>query len=301
MIDKIKKLAKEKNAIILSHNYQSEDVQKVATFVGDSYELSKIAAKNDAKIIVFCGVHFMAESAYMLSPDKKIILPAIDAGCPMADMIDDKELECMKKDHPNAKVVLYINSSAKAKAIADSCCTSSNAIKVVNNIDADEIIFAPDKNLANYVSKKCNKKIIPANGYCPRHNALTIDDVKKARAMHPNAILIVHPECPEDIILNADEVFSTGEMVTFAKKTSAKEIIVGTENSMIFRLKAENSNIKYYPLKENFICENMQKTTLDLIYTTLLNETNLITVEDKVAKKAVSCLNEMLRLAALND
>lgn len=293
----IRKLAKEKNAVILAHNYVLPEVQDVADYTGDSLELARIAAKNSAEIIVFAGVHFMAESASMLSPTKKVLLPALNAGCPMADMAEAADVVEMKKKYPNAKVVTYINSTAAVKAVSDVCCTSSNARRIVERIDGDQILFLPDKNLASYVQRFTTKEIIPWNGFCPIHAQFSAVKLAEIKAMYPGAKVMVHPECPPDVVDLADEVLSTGEMVKFVETFTEKQLIVATELGMIHRLKKANPNIEYIAASPDFICPNMKKNNLETIYTVLRDESNIITVPPEIAEKAVAALELMLKLS----
>jgi len=297
LITDIKKLATKKNALILAHNYQNDDVQDIADVTGDSLELARIANKNDAEIIVFCGVHFMAESAAILSPEKLVLLPEITSGCPMADMATKDEILKMKALHPNAKVVTYINSSADVKSVSDVICTSSNAQKIVDRIDANEIIFVPDKNLGSYVKNNSKKKIILWEGFCPTHENFSKDDLLKVKQENPKALVMVHPECNSDVIKLADRVFSTGQMVQFVKETDAKEIIVGTEIGMIHKLKSVANHIKYIEPSKSFICPNMKKNTLEKVYLALKNEKPAITVDSDIAIKAKKALDKMLELS----
>jgi quinolinate synthase len=297
MVKEIKKLAAEKNAVILAHNYQNGEIQDVAHINGDSLQLAREAADTHAEIIVFCGVHFMAESAAMLSPEKKVILPVLDAGCPMADMVDPQGLRELKEEHPDAMVVTYINSSAEVKALSDVICTSSNAVNIVRKVDAQKIIFTPDKNLAAYVQRFTEKEVIPWKGFCPTHENFTLDDLLKIKGEHPHALVMVHPECRAEVIDNADEVLSTGQMVKFVEKTDAKKIIVGTESGMIHRLKAAAPGVEFIPASGSFICFNMKKISLEKLYHSLLNESPVITVNKDVREKAVGALNRMLELS----
>jgi quinolinate synthase len=295
--EKIKQLAREKNAIILAHNYQNEEIQDIADISGDSLELARKAAENDADIIVFCGVHFMAESASILSPQKKVLLPEPGAGCPMADMAAPEDLIEMKKKHPNAKVVTYINSTADIKALSDVICTSSNAQKIVDRIDSDEIIFLPDKNLGNYVQRFTSKKIIYWEGFCPTHEKFTVSDLEKVKNEHPDAYVMVHPECQPEIVDMADGVFSTGQMVDFVRNTKEKKVIVGTEIGMIHKLKSVAPGIEYIPASKSFICLNMKKIDLDKVYNSLLNEVTVISVDEETRNKANTALKKMLELS----
>jgi len=294
---KIKDLAREKNAIILAHNYQNPEIQDVADITGDSLELAQKAADNDADIIVFCGVHFMAESASILSPDKKVILPVKEAGCPMADMAEAEDLGEMKKEYPEAKVVTYINSTAAIKAISDVVCTSSNAQKIVDRINGEQIIFLPDKNLANYVQRFTKKEIIPWKGFCPTHENFTLQQLKKVKSDNPDAVVIVHPECRPDVVDDADHVFSTGGMVKFVSETKEKKVIVGTEKGMIHKLRSVNPDIEYIAAAETFICPNMKKITLEILYSSILNEETIITVDKEISEKSRLALDKMLELS----
>jgi quinolinate synthase len=293
----IKQLAKEKNAIILAHNYQPGDIQDIADVSGDSLELARIAAKNNADIIVFCGVHFMAESASILSPEKTVLLPDEHAGCPMADMVEEEDLLKLKVEHPDAKVVAYINSTAAVKAHCDVICTSSNAVKIVQRIDAEKIIFVPDRNLGSYVQKFTDKEIILWEGFCPTHERYTVEDLNKIKSQHPDALVMVHPECNPSVVDLADKVFSTGEMVSFVKETTVKKIIVGTESGMIHKLQSENPQIEYISASEDFICPNMKKITLEKLYNSLLNNIKEIKVDESTALKANKALKAMLELS----
>jgi quinolinate synthase len=235
--DKIKELKKRRNAVILAHNYQLPEVQDVADYRGDSLELSRIAAKTEAEVIVFCGVHFMAETASILSPQKKVIVPDLEAGCPMANMITANDVRELKKKHPKAVCVGYVNTSAEVKAELDFCCTSTNAVAVVSALkDKEEIIFIPDKYLADYVSKQTGRKLISWNAFCPTHIKILPEDIKREKKFHPEAKVMVHPECLPQVVALADAVLSTSRMSKFAQETSAKEIIVGTEVGLIYRL-----------------------------------------------------------------
>jgi quinolinate synthase len=297
IIEHIRDLSKSKNAIILAHNYQNAEIQHIADYTGDSLELSRIAAKNDAEIIVFCGVHFMAESAYILSPQKKVLLPDKSAGCPMADMADAHALVQMKKEYPDATVVTYINSTAAVKAESDVCCTSSNAVKIVQKLEADTILFLPDKNLAAYVQRFTDKTIIPWKGFCPTHERFSVDDLKSIKNEHPDGVVMVHPECNPDVIDLADEVLSTGQMVTFVKETDRKKIIVGTEMGMIHKLRSVAPDKEYILASETFICPNMKKITLEKILSSLTDEEPRIIVQEEIRVKALGSLTRMLELS----
>lgn len=297
IIGEIKKLARAKNAIILAHNYQIDEIQDIADFSGDSLELSQIAAKNNASMIVFCGVHFMAESASILSPQKKVIIPDPAAGCPMAEMVGPEDVIELKKENPGAKVVTYINSTAAVKAESDVICTSSNAQKIVERIDADKIIFLPDKNLGSYVQRFTNKKIILWKGFCPTHENFSREELASMRKKYPNALVMVHPECRPEVIDMADEVLSTGHMVKFVQTTDAKQIIVGTEIGMIHKLKSVAPHIEYIPASDSFICPNMKKINLKVLLKGLENEETVVSVSSDIRDRAQRALNLMLKLS----
>ncbi len=294
---KITELKEKRNAVILAHNYQPGEIQDAADFIGDSLGLSRTAAETAADIIVFCGVRFMAETAKLLSPGKKVIMPDINAGCPMADMITKEGLVSLKKQHPGAVVVGYVNTTADVKTEIDICCTSGNAVQVINSIESGrEIIFVPDKYLASYVSKKTGRKFISWNGYCPTHANILPEHVIKAKKLHPGAVMIAHPECRGEVIELADEVLSTEGMIKFAKKTPAKKIIVGTEAGMIYRLKKENPGKEFVPVSENAVCPNMRKTTLEKLLWALEDMKHEIILPARVMKNAKKCVYRMLEL-----
>jgi quinolinate synthase len=294
---KIEELKKKRNAVILAHNYQLPEVQDVADYRGDSLELSRIAAKTDAKVIVFCGVHFMAETASILCPEKKVIMPDINAGCPMANMITALDLKRLKKEHPKAVVVGYVNTSAEVKAELDVCCTSTNAIAVVNALkDREEIIFVPDKYLADFVSKRTNRKLISWNGFCPTHVKILPEDIKREKRFHPQAKVIVHPECLPIVVALADAALSTSQMAKFAKETEAKEIIVGTEVGLIYRLKKDNPTKEFYPASEAAICPNMKRATQEKILWALEELKEEVRVSDEIRSRAKNAIDRMLEI-----
>jgi quinolinate synthase len=298
LIDEIIKLKKERDAIILAHNYQVPEVQEIADVVGDSFALSKHAANTSHKVIVFCGVHFMAESAKILSPDKTVLLPARDAGCPMAEMVTADRLREMKSKYPEAAVVCYVNSSAEVKAEADICCTSSNAVKVVESIKNKQIIFAPDENLGSYIAKKVkDKEMILWKGFCITHKRVRVDEVKKIKELHPNAKLLVHPECEPAIQAMADFLGSTSEIIKHAKEIPQKDIIIGTEEGVIHALKKENPDKNFYLLSPGLICQNMKKTRLQDVYEALLNMQHEINIDEDIRQKALKSLEEMLKIS----
>mgnify|MGYP001766408249 CR=1 FL=1 len=294
---KIRELKKRRNAVILAHNYQLPDVQDVADYRGDSLELSRIAAKTDADVIVFCGVHFMAETASILCPDKKVIVPDINAGCPMANMITVKDLKKLKAEHPKAVTIGYVNTSAEIKAELDVCCTSTNATSVVRAFkDAEEIIFVPDKYLADYVAKKTGRRLISWNGFCPTHIKILPEDIKREKHFHPHAKVMVHPECLSSVVALADEVLSTSQMGKFAKETQAGEIIVGTEVGLIYRLKKDNPNKEFYPASEAAICPNMKRTTQEKILWALEELKEEVRVSSEIRTRSRRAIDRMLEI-----
>ncbi|MDD4980171.1 MAG: quinolinate synthase NadA [Candidatus Omnitrophica bacterium] len=305
---KIGELKKKRNAVILVHNYQLPEVQDVADYRGDSLELSRIAAKTDAKVIVFCGVHFMAETASILCPDKKVIMPDAQAGCPMANMITAEDLKRLKKQHPEAIAVGYVNTSAEVKAELDVCCTSTNAVAVVEAIAKDsaaggsafggkkEIIFVPDKYLADFVSKQTGRKLISWNGFCPTHVKMLPEDIKREKKFHPQAKVMVHPECLPQVVAMADAVLSTSKMCQFARETEAKEIIVGTEVGLIYRLKEDNPKKEFYPASERAVCPNMKRTTQEKILWALEELKQEVRVSDQIRLRARKSIDRMLEI-----
>jgi len=295
IVEEITKLKKEKNAIILVHNYQRPEIQDIADFLGDSLGLSREAAKTDAKIIVFCGVRFMAETAKILSPKKMVLLPRKEAGCPMADMITAEDLRKLKEKYPGAKVVSYVNTNADVKAESDICCTSANAIEVVRNIKTERIIFTPDKNLAAYCQRFTDKEIIPWNGYCYVHEKIRKEEVRLAKEKFPDALLLVHPECNPSVIDLADEVLSTSGMLNFAKKSDKKRFLIGTEEGLIYRLKKENPGKEFYTAGTAKMCRNMKLTTLYDVYLSLKEERYPIELAREIIKSAQKPLEAMLK------
>ncbi|MGE5188059.1 MAG: quinolinate synthase NadA [Betaproteobacteria bacterium] len=297
---KILQLKKEKKAVILAHNYQRPEIQDIADYTGDSIELSRKASQEkDADLIVFSAVDFMAESAAILNPSKKVLLPSLGARCPMAQMLTVDEILRAKKQHPNAPVVLYVNTLAVCKAESDVCCTSANAVEVVKSLDADTVLFGPDKNLAEYVSEKTGKKLIPipGNGFCPTHLLFQPEDVKVLKMQHPNAIVMVHPECSREMRLVADYVGSTSKICKFAKESSNQEFIVGTEEGILHRLTKENPTKKFYLAYEGAVCPNMKLTTLERLYASLKEEKHVVQVPKVVADKARASLERMFQIS----
>jgi len=294
MIREILRLKKDKNAVILAHNYQRKEIQDLADHLGDSLGLSRIASETKADIIVFSGVKFMAETAKILSPNKKVLLPQQAAGCPMADMADVEDLKALKRKHPDAMIITYVNSTAEVKAETDVCCTSANAVTVVKKVKADKIIFAPDRNLAAYAQRFTEKKIIPWEGYCYVHEQFTPEDVKNAKAAHPEAVVMVHPECPPEVINLADEVFSTSGMITFARQNKAATYIVGTEEGMIYRLQKENPDKTFLSLGAAKMCRGMKVTHLEDLYQSLMKEQFEIRLPENIMSRARGALERML-------
>ena len=296
IIRKIKDLKKQRNAVILVHNYQKQEIQEIADFIGDSLGLSREAANTNADVIVFCGVHFMAETASILNPNKKVLLPDLSSGCPMADMITKEQLIQFKKENPQATVVTYINSTAEVKAETDICCTSSNAINIVKSIKNDKIIFCPDRNLGSYVQKVLNKKLILWNGYCPTHMRILPEYVIKQKKKHPNALFLAHPECQPATIDLADEVLSTTGILNYVAKSDKDEFIIGTENEITFMLQRKYPNKKFYTVTDLAICPNMKKNSLEKVLYVLQEMKNEIKVKTDIAKKAIIPIQRMLEM-----
>ena len=318
--EQILKLKEEKRAIILAHNYQRDEVQDIADFVGDSLELSRRAATMECEMIVFCGVNFMAESASILSPDKTVLLPERAALCPMADMIHvdsprpvrkkfpgfenpppyvyppEFSLRDIKRKYPGVPVVSYVNTTAEIKAESDICCTSANVVKVVESLPGTEVICVPDKNLSLWAQRNTKKKVIAWDGYCNIHERVTPDDVERARAAHPGALLMAHPECRIEVLEKADHVTSTSGMLRFAKSSTASEFIVGTEIGLMHRLKKENPGKVFYPLRKDMVCPNMKKTTLQSIVRSFLEETHVVKVPEHIRVPAKRALDRMLAI-----
>ena len=297
LADKIAELKKKHNAVILAHNYQLGEVQDIADLVGDSLELSQNAAETRADVLVFCGVHFMAETASILSPDKTVILPDLAAGCPMADMINADDLRRLKSEHPNAVTVCYVNTSAEVKAESDVCCTSANAVKVVQKLNAAEIIFVPDKYLGAYVSRQTGKEMILWPGYCPTHARIQAEDIRRLRQLYPQADIMVHPECRPEVSEMADYVLSTGGMVRHARNTRSKEIVVATEIGIIHRLKKENPAKTFIPVSEQAICPRMKLITLENIFWSLEDLSPVVRVPGDIRVKARRAVDRMLEFA----
>lgn len=297
IIEKINKLKQQKDAVILAHNYQLPEIQDIADFNGDSLQLSRVAAKQKAKVIVFCGVHFMAETASILSPNKKILIPEENAGCPMANMITAEQLRKLKLKHPRAVTVGYVNTSAAVKAELDLCCTSTNAVKVILSIPKNkEIIFVPDQYLASYAAKVTGRKIIMWHGFCPTHVKILAKDILSQKKEHPEALVLVHPECTPEVIDLADEALSTGGMSNFVAKSPKREFIIGTEIGMLHRLKKDNPKKKFYPATELAVCPNMKRTTLEKVLWSLEDLKDEVKVPNEIRKKALKAINAMLAI-----
>ncbi len=296
LLAEIERLKTERRAVILAHNYQAAEVQDAADFVGDSLELSQKAAATEAEVIVFCGVHFMAETAAILSPRKTVLLPEPGAGCPMADMITADEMRQWKARYPGRKVVCYVNTSAEVKAESDVCCTSSNVLRVVNSIPDQEILMVPDKNLADFAARRTSKTIIPWDGYCYVHNNIRAEDVKRSRALHPGAEVWAHPECRPEVIDLADKALSTGQMIREARVTPRKEIVLATERGIIHRLKKESPDKDFYPVKDSALCLNMKKTTLPKVLLALEKNQSVVTVPPDIARRARGAIEKMIAL-----
>lgn len=296
--EKIRQLKEEKHAIILAHYYVPDDVQEIADYIGDSYYLSKIAKGTDADIIVFCGVSFMGESAAILNPDKKVLMPDEKADCAMAHMVNLEKITELKKQYEDLAVVCYINSTAEIKTHSDVCVTSANAIKVVRNLPNKNIFFIPDGNLGRYVKEQFpEKNIILNDGYCPIHAALTIEQVKQAKLEHPDAKFLVHPECTKELLDEADYIGSTSGIINFVAEDNHSEYIIGTEIGVFYELRKQNPNKKFYTLSQNQICTDMKFITLEKVLDVLQNENNVVMVSDKVRKRASLPLERMLELA----
>ncbi|MEE8420978.1 MAG: quinolinate synthase NadA [Dehalococcoidales bacterium] len=294
--ERILRLKKERNAVILVHNYQLGEVQDVADFVGDSLELSQKAAKTEADVIVFCGVHFMAETAAILSPHKTVLLPDRHAGCPMANMITAQQLRRKKKELPGAAVVCYVNSTAAVKAESDVCCTSANALKVVNGIENDEILFVPDQYLGSYVASQTDKKIHLWPGYCPTHARIHPTHIQRLKEEYPEAKVAVHPECRPEVIALADEVLSTSGIIRYAGREDVRELIVGTELGIIYRLKKENPGKKFIAVTEQAVCPNMKLITLEKVLWSLEEMRLAVKVPEATRLKAKAAVDRMLTL-----
>ena len=309
ILEKIRELKKKHNAVILAHNYQPGEIQDLADFTGDSLGLSITASQTDADVIVFCGVLFMAETAAILSPEKIVLLPEKQAGCPMADMITAEQLIQLKQKYPNALVVCYVNSSAQVKAESDYCCTSANAVEVVNSLPSDKkIIFVPDRYLGGYVAQKTNRDIVLWPGYCPSHVVITEKDIKDAKKLYPNAIVMTHPECTEPVKALSDQILSTGQMLKFARQSDVKQFIIATEIGIIHTLKKENPEAEFIPASIKAVCPNMKKIPLEKILWSLEELDNIkegqsqyqVTVPEEIRKRAKRALERMVEVIPSN-
>jgi quinolinate synthase len=320
LVEKITSLKKEKNAILLAHNYQREEVQDIADFTGDSLELSRTAASADCEVIVFCGVGFMAESASILSPEKTVLLPEMSACCPMADMVTtvgprnvntqfpgykftdgyvfpvDFTLHDIKKLHPGVPVVTYVNTTADVKAESDICCTSSNAVKIVESLDAEKVICIPDRNLSAWIAKNTKKEIIAWDGFCHVHDRVLSADVDKVKQEHPDALVLAHPECRMEVLEKADHVTSTSGMLRYAQHSDARAFIIGTETGLLYKLRKDNPEKVFYPLRKDMVCPNMKKTSLQSVLNVLTSMTNIIKVPEGIRVPAKRALDRMLEV-----
>ena len=295
LVERINNLKKEKKAVILAHCYQPVEIDLVADYVGDSLYLSQVAAQTDAEIIVFAGVSFMAQTAKILSPTKKVLLPQKDAGCEMADMINYKQVLEFKAKHPDIPVVCYVNSTAEVKSECDLCCTSSNAVQVVKSLNAEKILFLPDQHLGKWVEKQLgNLEVITYPGCCPIHEQISPEEIANIRSKYPEALVLVHPECEMSVALLADFVGSTAGIMNFVKNSDNKSFVIVTEKGVVDRLERDYPEKEFIPIRENLVCPSMKMTTLEDILEVLENETNEILVDKDIAKKAVKCIDRML-------
>jgi quinolinate synthase len=296
MTSRIKTLAKDRKAIILAHNYQPPEIQDLADLCGDSLELSRKAAQTDAEVIVFCGVHFMAETASILSPDKTVLLPRMDAGCLMADMITAEALRLKIAALPPMPIVTYVNSTAEVKALSTVCCTSANVVQVVNSLEADEMMLTPDRNLAMYAASRTGKKIHVWEGYCPTHDRLTPEDVRKSRAEHPEAVFIAHPECRPEILELADVITSTSGMLRHVARSGKKDFIIGTEQGLLYPLRKANPGKHFYPASPKMLCKNMKKIQPADVLHCLETMTGEVKVPEEIRKPAFKAVEKMIQL-----
>lgn len=295
LVESIKELKKEKNAIVLAHCYQNVEIDEVADYVGDSLQLSRLAAQTDADIIVFGGVYFMAETAKILSPDKKVLLPKMDAGCRMSDMVDLQQIREFKSMYPNVPVVCYVNSSADVKAEADICCTSANAVHVVESMKVPKILFAPDKYLGTYVANQLgNVEVVTYPGYCPTHLAILVEDVEAMKQKYPNAKVLAHPECHQAVTKLADYIGSTTGIMKYAKESDAKEFIIVTEKGVVDRLTRDYPEKKFYLVCKRAVCPNMKLNTLEDVLRVLETEENEVFVDEEIATKARKAIERMV-------
>lgn len=298
LIERIKKLKHEKNAIILAHSYQNIEIDEVADFVGDSLYLSRKARETNAKIIVFAGVYFMAQTAKIISPDKKVLLPNLNAGCLMADMINLHQMIDFKKKYPNLPVVCYINSTAEVKSECDICCTSSNAIEIVKSLNAPKVLFVPDGNLGKYVESQIDGvEVITYSGCCPVHDNVTVENILEARKNYPNAKILIHPECKPSVSALGDYIGSTSGIIDYVKSSSEKQFVIVTEKGVADRLKRDYPDKEFILISQNMLCESMKLTTLEEILYSLENEVNEITLDENVRKLSANCIDRMLKVS----
>jgi quinolinate synthase len=296
VVARIHSLADEQRAVILAHNYQRPEIQDLAEYVGDSLGLSRQAAAADADVIVFCGVDFMAETAKILAPGKKVLLPEPEAGCPMADMVTAEGLLALKAEHPGVPVVTYVNSSAAVKAESDTCCTSANASAVVRALGADEVIFTPDRNLGHWVGLQTGVEIIPWPGYCPTHERITTQDVERRKSEHPEAGFMCHPECRPDVVAMADAVLSTSQMLAWPRTSEFSTVIVGTEEGLLYRLRKENPDKEFVLVSDKAVCPNMKLTRLESVEDALENSQYEITVDAEIRERALQAVERMVAI-----
>jgi len=297
LLERIKKLKAERNAVILAHNYQPGEIQDLADFTGDSLGLSIKAAQTDAEVIVFCGVQFMAETAAILSPEKIVLLPDKNAGCPLADMVTAEQLRQLKQKHPDALVVCYVNSSAEVKAESDYCCTSANAVEVVESLPIDKkIIFVPDQHLGQFVIEKTGRNLVLWPGYCASHVVITEEDIKRVKAKYPDAIVMAHPECTEPVKQLSDQILSTGQMLRYVEKSTAKRFIVATETGMIYALKKQNPEAEFIAASDRAVCPNMKMISLEKIVWSLEDMQYKVTIADEIRIKAKKALDRMVEV-----
>jgi len=298
LVEKIEKLKREKRAVILAHNYQRPEIQDIADYVGDSVELSRKAVEEDAEIIVFSAVDFMAETAAVLNPGKKVLIPSLGARCPMAGMLPAEYVRIWKGKYPGVPVVLYVNTSAEAKAECDVCCTSANAVEIVESLSSESVIFGPDRNLAWHVQQRTGKKVIPVpeRGFCPTHELFLEEEIRILREEQPDAVVLVHPECRPEVQLAADFIGSTSQICRYVKKSESRKFIIGTEIGIIHRLKKENPRKTFIPAYDRAVCPNMKLNTLERIYSSLKEERHRVTVDDPAARKARRSLERMFEI-----
>lgn len=296
-IERINELRKARRAVILAHNYQRAEVQDIADYTGDSLGLAQQAAATEAQVIVFCGVHFMAETAYILNPEKTVLLPEPRAGCPLADMITADDVELLKAQHPGAPIVCYVNSSAAVKAVSDLCCTSANAVAVVEGLSSQKVIFVPDRNLGRYVADRTGKEIVLWPGYCPTHQKITPERITALSRENEGAVFMAHPECRPEVLAIADHICSTSGMYAYARSVSAETIIVGSEEGMLHRLRQENPGKRFLLPGNDVVCPNMKLTTLKKVYMSLLNNETPVELPESIRRKAEEATVRMMAAA----